>query len=79
MTGTMVHPSRASARNRVERRRRYPLGGLVAYIVVISFLVALWAMTGAGYFWPAYVIAGWGVLDAARALGTLHTRSGHRR
>ena len=47
MTGTMVHPSRAPARNRGETRR-YPLGGLAAYIVVISFLVALWALTGAG-------------------------------
>ena len=78
MTGTMVHPSRASARNRAATRR-YPLGGLVAYIVVISFLVALWALTGAGYFWPAYVIAAWGVLDAVRALEGLHPRSGHRR
>jgi hypothetical protein len=30
-------------------------------VVINSFLVAVWAMTGGGYFWPAWVIAGWGV------------------
>jgi hypothetical protein len=51
---------RASARKRVEKRRNLQ-GGLVAYVVVNAFLVAVWAMTGGGYFWPAWIIAGWGV------------------
>jgi hypothetical protein len=33
---------------------------LVAFIVVNTFLVGLWAITGAGYFWPAWVLACWG-------------------
>jgi hypothetical protein len=51
---------RASARKRVEKRRNLQ-GGLVAYVVVNAFLVAVWAMTGGEYFWPAWIIAGWGV------------------
>jgi len=33
---------------------------LVTYLVVNAFLVVVWAITGAGYFWPIWVIAGWG-------------------
>ncbi len=51
---------RAAARTRVEKRRGLQ-GGLLAYVVVNAFLVAVWAMTGGGYFWPAWIIAGWGV------------------
>ncbi len=52
--------ARAFARKRIEKRRSLQ-AGLVAYVVINAFLVAVWAMTGAGYFWPAWVIAGWGV------------------
>jgi len=34
---------------------------VVAYVVFNGFLVAIWAFTGRGYFWPAWVIGGWGV------------------
>ena len=33
----------------------------VAYVVVNAFLVVVWAITGAGYFWPVWVMAGWGI------------------
>jgi 2TM domain len=49
------------ARKRIERKRKLR-GDLVAYVVVNSFLVVAWAITGAGYFWPAWFLAGWGVL-----------------
>jgi hypothetical protein len=51
---------RAEARKRIERRRNLQ-GGLVAYVVINAFLVGVWAVTGAGYFWPGWVLAGWGV------------------
>ena len=51
---------REAARKRIEKRRNLQ-GGLVAYVVVNAFLVGVWAMTGRGYFWPAWVIGGWGV------------------
>ncbi len=56
-----VHDTdREAARKRIEKRRNLQ-GGLVAYVVVNAFLVGVWAMTGRGYFWPAWVIGGWGV------------------
>lgn len=34
---------------------------LVAYLIVNAGLIAVWALTGGGYFWPAWVLGGWGV------------------
>jgi hypothetical protein len=31
------------------------------FIVVNAFLVGTWAVTGAGYFWPIWVLAAWGI------------------
>jgi hypothetical protein len=51
---------REEARKRVSKRR--DLGAhIVAYTVINAMLVAMWAITGAGYFWPAWVMLGWGV------------------
>jgi hypothetical protein len=52
--------AREAARKRVQKRRNLQ-GGFVAYVVVNAFLVFVWAVTGAGYFWPAWVLAGWGM------------------
>ena len=52
--------ARTLARKRIEKRRGLQ-GGMVAYVVINVFFVAVWAMTGRGYFWPAWIIAGWGV------------------
>jgi hypothetical protein len=50
---------REAVRQRLEARRRFS-SNLVAYVVVNAFLIGVWAVTGGGYFWPAWVIAGWG-------------------
>lgn len=34
---------------------------LVTYVVVNAMLVGIWAVTGAGFFWPVFPILGWGV------------------
>ena len=34
---------------------------VVAYVVVNAFLVFVWSITGAGYFWPAWVMGAWGI------------------
>lgn len=34
---------------------------LLAYVTVNAFLVAIWAVTGAGFFWPLFPIFGWGI------------------
>jgi hypothetical protein len=52
--------ARVAARKRVEKRRGLQ-GGAVAYVVVNAFLVGVWALTGGGYFWPAWILGGWGI------------------
>jgi fatty acid desaturase len=69
--GAHSEAERAEARKRVADRRRFA-SDVVAYVVVNAFLIGVWAFTGAGYFWPAWVLAGWGValvLDAWNAFG----------
>jgi hypothetical protein len=51
---------RVEARKRLEKKRGLQ-GGAVAYVVVNAFLVGVWWVTGAGYFWPGWVLAGWGI------------------
>jgi uncharacterized membrane protein len=34
---------------------------LLSYVMVNTFLVIIWAVTGAGFFWPIFPIAGWGI------------------
>jgi hypothetical protein len=55
-----LSPEYEAARKRVERKRKFT-ADLAAYVVINAFLIAIWAITGFGYFWPAWVIAGWGV------------------
>src|SRR4029077_3262162 len=31
------------------------------YLVVVVFLVIIWALSGGGYFWPAWPAMGWGL------------------
>ena len=52
--------ARKLARKRVEARRDFATHA-VAYVVVNAFLVGVWALGGGGYFWPAWVLAGWGI------------------
>lgn len=34
---------------------------VLAYILVNGFLVLVWAVTGAGFFWPVFPLFGWGI------------------
>jgi hypothetical protein len=34
---------------------------LLIYTLVNSFLVVIWAVTGAGFFWPVFPMVGWGI------------------
>jgi hypothetical protein len=40
---------------------------LAIYLAVNAFLVRIWFFTGAGFFWPIFPIAGWGIGVAANA------------
>ncbi len=51
---------RAAAVKRLEEKRDFRTH-IVTYVVVNSFLVGIWAVTGSGYFWPVWPILGWGI------------------
>jgi fatty acid desaturase len=61
------------ARKRVERKRKFR-ADLVAYVVINAFLIGVWAAGGMGYFWPAWVLAGWGVLLVLDAWNVFYRR-----
>lgn len=48
-------PPADAARHPSSLRRQ--LGG---YVVVVAFLVGIWALSGGGYFWPAWPMLAWG-------------------
>ena len=48
------------ARKRVTERREFG-SHLVAYCVVNGAFILIWAVTGGGYFWPAWVLGLWGI------------------
>jgi hypothetical protein len=59
-TSESERSDREDARKRVQARRDF-VSHLVAYVVVNAFLVGAWALTGHGYFWPAWVMGAWGI------------------
>ena len=52
--------ARLAAVRRLEKRRGWT-ASFLAYVVVNTFLVCIWAVTGRGYFWPGSVLGGWGI------------------
>jgi hypothetical protein len=49
----------------------------LTYLAVSALLVAIWALTGAGYFWPIWPILGWGACEWPR-LARVGLRACHR-
>ncbi|MCK2212435.1 2TM domain-containing protein [Actinomadura sp. ATCC 31491] len=60
------------ARRQLEKKRRLRTD-FTGYVVINVFLVAIWAISGFGYFWPGWVLGGWGVLLALGAWNTYTT------
>ena len=80
---------REDSRHRVQAGREFE-SHFVAYLMVNAVLVAVWVVTGAGYFWPGWVIAAWGaalvlydgyvyLANALRRPNERSRRSVHRR
>ena len=57
---------RALAVKRLKKKSEFR-GHVMIYVLVNTFLVVIWAMSGAGYFWPAFVMGGWGIGLVANA------------
>ena len=51
---------RAAAIDRITNKREFRNHALV-YCAVNTLLVVVWGASGAGYFWPIWAIAGWGI------------------
>ena len=51
---------RERATERLKSKREFRTH-LVMYVLVNAMLVVVWATTGAGYFWPIFVMAFWGI------------------
>src|SRR5215210_6123987 len=49
------------------------------YVAVNAFLIAVWALSGGGYFWPIWVILGWGLAVACHAAPVMVARRARRR
>jgi hypothetical protein len=43
------------------RKKRDFAAHVMAYLLVNTMLVVIWAMTGHGFFWPVFPILGWGI------------------
>jgi hypothetical protein len=52
---------RERALRRLKKRRDFH-GHLIVYVLVNSFLVAIWGLTDRdGFFWPVFPLAAWGI------------------
>ncbi len=51
---------REAAVKRLKAKRDFK-NHLAVYVIVNALLVVIWAVTNAGYFWPIWAMAGWGV------------------
>ena len=63
---TAKSPEYEQARKRAQKKHKFR-GDVAAYVAINAVLIGVWAATGFGYFWPGWVLAGWGVflvLDA---------------
>src|SRR6188472_967131 len=57
---------RERAVSRLKKKRDFRIH-LLIYIMVNALLVSVWAMTGSGFFWPLFIIMGWGIGIVANA------------
>lgn len=53
-------PRRQAAISHLKAKRDLAANA-VSFVVVNAFLTVIWAVGGRGFFWPVFVMAGWGV------------------
>ena len=68
-----VVDEREAARRSLQAKRDF-VSHLVAYVVVNASLIAVWAFTGGGYFWPAWVLLVGLLAVVPHALALLRSR-----
>lgn len=79
-TSTSAAAAAAASKPRPGRPLRRVGSQLQTYLVVMALLVTIWALTGAGYFWPVWPALGWGIglmgpggCSRRRSKGATHT------
>ena len=60
VTDTREQAARDKAVAQLKKRRDF-LGHVLVYVLVNAFVVVIWAVTGHGFFWPVFLIVGWGI------------------
>jgi general stress protein CsbA len=60
MQSTVDEQRREVAIKRIKDKEGFRIH-LISYLAVNGMLVIIWALTGAGYFWPIWLIGLWGV------------------
>jgi len=60
------HNLRERALKRLKKKREFS-SHLVVYLGVNALLIVIWAISGAGFFWPVFPIVGWGIGILAHA------------
>jgi hypothetical protein len=61
VSDTREQASRDRAVRQLKKRRDFR-GHLLVYVLVNAFFVAIWALTSDhGFFWPVFLIGGWGI------------------
>ena len=66
LTADLPDPPRDPVRKRARARADFRQHAS-SYLLVNLMLVAIWAATGAGYFWPFWPMLGWGIAVAFHA------------
>jgi hypothetical protein len=64
---------RALALKRLKEKREFRQH-FATYLIVNAALVGIWAVGERGYFWPGWVIFGWGIGMAFHAWNTFFSR-----
>lgn len=59
MASDATDKQREAAIERLKAKRAFQ-ANIVSFLVVNAFLIGIWAVSGGGFFWPVFVILGWG-------------------
>ena len=68
-----IDDRRQAAIIRLGAKREFRLH-LSVFVIVNAMLIVIWAVTGTGYFWPIWPIAGWSIGLAAHAFTVYYGR-----
>jgi len=66
---------REKALAQIKRKREFG-AHLLTFVLVNALLIVIWAVTGAGFFWPIFPLLGWGIGLAFHAFKTFRVDRG---